>query len=486
MADSYPDKNTLGARTPPHSTEAEQAVIGGLLLDTEAFDKIADFLSKGDFYEKRNRDLYDAICHLNHRGEPCDFITVSNFLKGSKNLDEHTLSYLASLVKETPSAARIEAYAGIVRKHATKRRLIRAATELIDRVYDRDDENNQDLLSYAENLILNVSEENQKANDIQSLAELSKLVWEQLKTRAESTESITGMPTGFSIIDEKTSGLQKGDLIIIAGRPSMGKTSLALNIAEHIAIEKQRGTAVVFSLEMSAHQIVARLLSSVARISQMNMRNGKLSDAEWASLTKWIGIFKKSSLYIDDSSALTPLEICSRVRRLKREHDDLALVVVDYLQLMHADRNVENRAVEISGISRALKSLAREVDVPVVALSQLNRNIESRPKKTKPQMSDLRESGAIEQDADLIMVIYPEYDKTATQDREPQTTDGIVNIDVVKQRNGPTFNTKLTFVGMHTRFENYISEDSIETINNPQPADEPQPITNYGDVDNYY
>ena len=476
MEDFHLDKSTSDARIPPHSTEAEQAVIGGLLLDSEAFDKIADFLSLGDFYEKRNRTLYDAICRLNHRGEPCDFITVSNFLKNSKNLDEHTLSYLASLVKETPSAARIRAYAEIVRKHATKRRLIRAATEVIERAYDKSSEDNQDLLSYAENLILSVSEENQKSNEILSLVELSKIVYDRIRERSESNNAITGMPTGFNIIDEKTNGLQKGDLIIIAGRPSMGKTSLALNIAEHIAIEKTQGTVVIFSMEMSSEQIVSRLFSSVAKINQMNMKSGQLNNAEWASLTKWCGLFKKASLYIDDSNALTPLEICSRVRRLKHEHADLALVIVDYLQLMHTGRNVENRATEISSISRALKSLARETNVPIVALSQLNRSIESRP-KSKPQMSDLRESGAIEQDADLIMVIYEDTDQEETPERS-----GSRVIDVLKQRNGPTFNTKLTFIGMHTRFENHVSEDSIETISNPEPMSEPKPIAHYRDM----
>ena len=284
------------------------------------------------------------------------------------------------------------------------------------------------------------------------------------------------MPTGFNIIDEKTNGLQKGDLIIIAGRPSMGKTSLALNIAEHIAIEKTQGTVVIFSMEMSSEQIVSRLFSSVAKINQMNMKSGQLNNAEWASLTKWFGLFKKASLYIDDSNALTPLEICSRVRRLKHEHDDLALVIVDYLQLMHTGRNVENRATEISSISRALKSLARETNVPIVALSQLNRSIESRP-KSKPQMSDLRESGAIEQDADLIMVIYEDTDQEETPERS-----GSRVIDVLKQRNGPTFNTKLTFIGMHTRFENHASEDSIENIINPQPMSEPRPIAHYRDM----
>ena len=346
-----------------------------------------------------------------------------------------------------------------------KRRLITVATELIELVYNKSSQSSQELLNEAEQLILNVSDENQKTTDLRSLAELVNIVYEQIEKRSKSEEDLSGMPTGFNIIDEKTNGLQRGDLIIIAGRPSMGKTSLALNIAEHIAITKQQGTVVIFSMEMPADQITARLLSSMAKINQMNMRTSKLSSEEWVSLTEWCGIFKKSSLYIDDSSSLTPLEICARVRRLKREHPDLALVVVDYLQLMHVHNNVENRAIEISSISRALKSLAREVKVPVVALSQLNRNIESR--KTKPQMSDLRESGAIEQDADLIMVIYREHDKSNAQGGESKITDGVINVDVVKQRNGPIFNTKLTFIGKYTRFENYISQDDLHSREPP-------------------
>ena len=475
MEDYSFNKNISGAHIPPHSTEAEQAVIGGLLLDPDAFDKVADVLNEKDFYEKRNKDLFKAIYELNHRGEPCDFITVSNFLKSSKNLDETTFSYLTSLVKETPSAARIKTYADIVREHAAKRQLISVATELIELAYSKSDQSSQELLNKAEQLILNVSDETQKTTDLRSIAELSSVVYEQIQERSKSDQLITGVPTGFAVIDEKTSGLQKGDLIIIAGRPSMGKTSLALNIAEHVAIERQQGTVAIFSMEMPAEQIVSRLFSSVAKINQMHMRNGRLNDGEWANLIKWLGIFKKASLYIDDSSALTPVDVCARVRRLKRDHPDLALVIVDYLQLMHMDRTIENRAVEISGISRALKSLAREVNVPVIALSQLNRNIESR--RTKPQMSDLRESGAIEQDADLIMVIYRELDKGNTQEGAT-TTDGVINVDIVKQRNGPTFDTKLTFIGKHTRFENYISEDAMESVAWTAPA----PIKSYSEV----
>ena len=306
------------------------------------------------------------------------------------------------------------------------------------------------------NTVFKKLNERSKKDELKSLAELSNTVFKQLNERSKSDLTMTGLPTGFKVIDEKTGGLQKGNLIIIAGRPSKGKTSLALNIAGHVAIEKQQGTVAVFSLEMPAEDIVSRLFSLLAKINQMNMRDVNLDGEEWASVTKWQGLFKKASLYIDDSSSLTPIELCSRVRRLKREHDDLALVVVDYLQLMHMDRNTENRAVEISGISRALKSLAREIKIPVVALSQLNRNIESR--KTKPQISDLREAAAIEQDADVIMFIYSEQDKEGAPGGKARINDNVVTVDVVKQRNGPIFETKLTFISMYTRFENYISE----------------------------
>jgi len=445
--------DVLGIRIPPHSLEAEQAVIGGLLIDSNAFDKIV--LESHDFYQQRNRDLYDAICKLNRRGEPCDFITVSNCLKNSKKHGEDTLAYLATLAKETPSAAHITAYARIVREHAVRRRLISEATEIIENAHNTSGMDTQALLSQAEQSILGVSGDNNKSSDFRALPELSHFVCEKIDQRSKSDETLTGIPTGFTELDEGTSGLQKGDLIVIAGRPSMGKTSLALNIVEHATLKQQRGTAAIFSLEMPGEQIVFRLFSSLGSINQMRLKTGKLSQEEWASLAKWHRAFQKASLYIDDSSTLTPEEVCSKVRRLKHEHPDLALVVVDYLQLMNSSRNVENRAVEISGISRALKALAKEVDVPVVALSQLNRNIEHRSEKEKkPQMSDLRESGAIEQDADLIMAIYRNQEKGDAQ------VNDVVRVDVVKQRNGPTFGTDLTFIGKYTRFENYIREEA--------------------------
>jgi len=476
MADTRPNKvdygdDALGVRIPPHSLEAEQAVIGGLLIDPNAFDKVV--LESHEFYQKRNRDLFDAICELNRRGEPCDFITVSNCLKNSKKHGEDILAYLATLAKETPSAAHIAAYAGIVREHAARRRLISAATEIIENAHNTSGIDSQALLNQAEQSILEVSGDNKKSSDFRALPELSSFVCEKIDQRSKSDETLTGVATGFTELDEGTSGLQKGDLIVIAGRPSMGKTSLALNIVEHVAFKQQRGTVAIFSLEMPGEQIVFRLFSSLGSINQMRLRTGKLSQEEWTSLTKWHSAFQKASLFIDDSSTLTPEEVCSKVRRLKHECPDLALVVVDYLQLMNSSRNVENRAVEISGISRALKALAKEVEVPVVALSQLNRNIEHRSEKEKkPQMSDLRESGAIEQDADLIMAIY------RNQERGDAQVNDVIRVDVVKQRNGPTFGTNLTFIGKYTRFENYIGEEAVGTHNASQKV-----VTSFDDLD---
>ena len=453
MANHTTTESLATMRTPPHSLEAEQAVIGGLLLDPNAWDKIADLLFDSDFYHERNRILFTAIRELAEDGQPLDIVTVSDSLAKAKRKDENIFLYLSTLAKETPSAANIKAYADIVHRDAVKRKLITAATTVIEHCYNPANQDSQELLNEAEQLMFKVSDDSRKEGDFQSMKDLSASVFQEISKRSESDQSITGVPTGFKEIDEKTDGLQKGDLVIIAGRPSMGKTSLALNIVEHIAIrEKEKsGTIAIFSMEMSAEQITTRLYSSVAKINQSRLRNGQLSHDEWPSMTDWHQRLANTSIFISDSSAMTPVEVCSQVRRLKREHDDLALVVVDYLQLMYVRANVETRAVEISAISRALKGLAREVDVPLVALSQLNRDIERT--RRKPQMSDLRESGAIEQDADLIMMIYRD------SDRDDQSTDSIVNVEIVKQRNGPTFSTKLTFIGQYTRFENYVPEE---------------------------
>lgn len=449
-----------GAAAPgaPHSIEAEQAVIGGLLLDNEAWDKVSDIVTEHDFYSQSNRTLFRAVSGLAESGSPCDAVTVAERLKGelkdgASPADDNTLSYLADLASETPSAANIVAYARIVHENAVRRQLLKVAAGIIEDAHSMAGDS-AELIDRAEQNIFRITDERKrKTADFRPLKLLGQEVYEQVDERRKTPGLITGVATGFREFDEKTNGLQDGDLVIIAGRPSMGKTSFALNIAEHAAVREQGGAVAIFSMEMPAHQIATRFYSSLGRIDQMHLRTGNLNDEEWARLTDWYGRFSDVRIYVDDSPSLTPTEVRARVRRLRREHDDLALVVVDYLQLMRAHGSTENRAVEISEISRSLKALAKEVSLPVVALSQLNRNIESRPER-RPQMSDLRESGALEQDADLIAVLY----RGGEQGEDDNT--GAVDVEVVKQRNGPTFKTRLTFIGKYTRFENYFPEEA--------------------------
>ena len=447
----------------PHSVEAEQAVIGGLLLDDEAWDKVSDILTETDFYSQPNRTLFRAVSGLAESGNPCDALTVAERLKGELKSDsgggartggESTLSYLADLVNATPSAANIVAYAHIVRENAVRRQLLKVAAGIIEDVHSMTD-GSAELIDRAEQSIFKITDAGaRKAADFQALKTLGQEVYEQVDQRRQSPGLMTGVATGFREFDEKTNGLQAGDLVIIAGRPSMGKTSFALNIAEHAAVGQKCGAVAIFSMEMPANQIATRFYSSLGKIDQMHLRTGRLNDEEWARLTDWYARFSDVRIYVDDSASLTPTEVRARVRRLMREHRDLALVVVDYLQLMRSHSTAENRAGEISEISRSLKALAKEANLPVVALSQLNRNIENRPER-RPQMSDLRESGALEQDADLIAVLY----RSGEQGESDNT--GAVNVEVVKQRNGPTFKTQLTFIGKYTRFENYFPEEGI-------------------------
>ncbi len=442
----------------PHSIEAEQAVIGGLLLDNEAWDKVSDIVTENDFYSQSNRTLFRAVSGLAESGSPCDAVTVAERLKGERkdgaaSADDNTLSYLADLVNETPSAANIVAYARIVHENAVRRQLLKVAAGIIEDARSMAGDS-AELIDRAEQNIFRITDDrSRKMADFRPLQALGQEVFEQVEKRSKSPGLITGVATGFREFDEKTNGLQAGDLVIIAGRPSMGKTSFALNIAEHAAARAKCGAVAIFSMEMPAHQIATRFYSSLGRINQMHLRTGNLSDEEWARLTECYKSFSEVRIYVDDSPSLTPTEVRARVRRLRREHRDLALVVVDYLQLMRSHASVENRAVEISEISRSLKALAKEVNLPVVALSQLNRNIESRPER-RPQMSDLRESGALEQDADLIAVLY----RGGEQGEDDNT--GAVDVEVVKQRNGPTFKTRLTFIGQYTRFENYFPEEA--------------------------
>ena len=432
----------------PNSIEAEIAVLGGLILDNESWEKIADILQVNDFYNEQHRKIYSCIVGLVGDNTPFDVVTINEKVNTSD--DKSFSTYLSEIINQTPSAANIKAYANIVREQSILRQLISVSNNLIEKSRDGGIDS-KSLLDEAERTIFNISEESQKTNS--GFQDINKLVQESLKEiekRAENGDAVTGVATGFTDFDNKTTGLQGGDLIIVAGRPSMGKTSFAMNLAEYASLKNDAVTAI-FSMEMSGTQLSTRLISSMGRINQQKIRTGKLTDDDWPRLTNAIALLSKANIFIDDTPALTPTDIRARARRLKREKG-LDLIVIDYMQLMQLSNNSENRATELSEISRSLKALARELDVPVVALSQLNRSLENRTDK-RPIMSDLRESGAIEQDADLIAFIY--RDEVYNEDSPDK---GKAEILVRKQRNGPIFTTTLTFLGECTRFENYTPD----------------------------
>ncbi len=450
-------------RLPPSSAIAEQAVLGGLLIDNETWERVSGIVGENDFYFKENRELFKEISALMADNQPFDVVTLSNRLQKEKTDSTGMLAYLATLAKETPSTANIVAYAKIVREKAVRRRLIGAATGIIEDSYDQElDARN--LLDRAEQAVFDIANEGAGADKsaLMAMPELSVATYDRIEQLGEGGP--VGLKTRFETIDSKTLGLEDGELVVIAGRPSMGKTSFALNIVENVALGKDNKPAAVFSMEMSARQIAMRLFSSLGRISQERLRTGKLHEEEWARLTSTMKLLQKAPIFVDDSSSLTPLDIHTKVRRLKREHKSLGIVMVDYLQLMQTSKVSENRTAEISQISRSMKALAREMEVPVLALSQLNRAVESRNDK-RPMMSDLRESGAIEQDADLIMMIY--RDEVYNEDSEDK---GIAEIRITKQRNGPLFTSKLTFLGQFMRFDNYISESAVAPENAPAPV----------------
>lgn len=432
----------------PNSIEAEIAVIGGLILDNEAWEQIADILQVNDFYNQEHRKIFSCIVNLVNDNVPFDVVTINE--KANTGNDKSFSTYLSEIINQTPSAANIKAYANIVREQSILRQLISVSNNLIEKSRDGGIDSKA-LLDEAEQKIFNISEESLKANNgFQNIKDLVKESLEQIEERAEKGESVTGVATGFSEFDNKTTGLQGGDLIIVAGRPSMGKTSFAMNLSEYASLKNDAVTAI-FSMEMSGTQLSTRLISSMGRINQQKIRTGKLTDEDWPRLTNAVALLSKANIFIDDTPALTPTDIRARARRLKREKG-LDLIVIDYMQLMQLTNNSENRATELSEISRSLKALARELDVPVVALSQLNRSLENRTDK-RPIMSDLRESGAIEQDADLIAFIY--RDEVYNEDSADK---GKAEIIIAKQRNGPIFKTTLTFLGECTRFENYTPE----------------------------
>jgi len=447
----FPDEPS-DPRVPPHSIQAEQSLLGGLMLDNDTWDNVADKVTASDFYRREHRLIFEAIRHLVDEDQPFDVVTLAEALERSGQLaDTGGLPYLGSLAKDTPSAANVVAYAKIVRFNSVLRQLIHAGTRIADLAYSPGDRKANEILDEAERRVFAIAEQLARGGGFREIKSLLVTALERIDRLYNSDERITGLPTGFTDFDERTSGLQQSDLIIVAGRPSMGKTALAMNIAENVALEKQR-PVVVFSMEMPGEALAMRMMSSLGRIDQHRVRTGKLQEDEWPRLTSAVNMLSGTKLFIDDTPALSPTEVRARARRLKREQDDLALIVIDYLQLMQAPESNENRVAEISAISRSLKSLARELDIPVIALSQLNRSLEQRPNK-RPIMSDLRESGAIEQDADLIAFIY--RDEVYNEDSPDK---GIAEIIIAKQRNGPIGTMRMTFLGQYTRFENYISD----------------------------
>ncbi len=449
-----PDYEVESLKIPPHSIQAERSVLGGLMLDNQTWDSVADKVFVDDFYRKDHRLIFSAIEQLAEKQVPFDVVTLSETLETIDELQSiGGLSYLATLAKETPSAANIVAYANIVRDRSVLRQLIHVGTDISDSAFNTEGRDTSDLLEHAEREVFKIAEQRQRGQEggFKSIKNLLASAVDKIETLYEQEGNITGASTGFSDFDDLTSGLQPADLIIIAGRPSMGKTTIAMNIAENVAIQGDKPVAV-FSMEMPGDSLAMRMMSSLGRIDQNKVRTGKLDDDEWPRLTSAINMLAETKLFIDDTPALTPTEVRARSRRLVREHGPLGLIVLDYLQLMQSPSSGESRVQQISDISRGLKALAKELNVPVVALSQLNRNLEQRTNK-RPVMSDLRESGAIEQDADLIVFVY--RDEVYNEDSPDK---GIAEIIIGKQRNGPLGTVRLTFLGQFTRFESFAGD----------------------------
>ena len=441
-----------GLKVPPHSIEAEQAVLGGLMLDNRAWEQIADLITEVDFYRRDHRLIFRSVANLEANDQPFDVVTLSEQLsKTSEQEDAGGLAYLGRLAKETPSAANIKAYAEIVRERSVLRQMIEVGTDIASDAYNPEGRDSKELIDDAERRVFEIAEQGTRVgNGFVGMKKLLAKTVENIDYLYENEGTITGVATGFNEFDEMTTGLQKADLMIVAGRPSMGKTTFAMNVAENAAIAN--GTSVaIFSMEMPAESLTMRMVSSLGRIDQHHLRTGQLTDDDWPRITSAVSILSEAKIFIDDTPALSPSELRARARRLKREHG-LGLIVIDYLQLMQVSGSSENRATEISEISRGLKGLAKELEVPVIALSQLNRSLEQRPNK-RPIMSDLRESGAIEQDADLIVFIY--RDEVYNDDSPDKGTAEII---IGKQRNGPIGTTRLTFLGKYTKFENFIPE----------------------------
>jgi len=438
-------------KSPPQSFEAEQSVIGGLMIAPDSWDKVADRVMADDFYRPDHRLIFATLRELVEARQPLDVITLSEALDSKGELERiGGLVYLGELVKNTPSAANIETYADIIRERALLRQLIAVSRESMDAAFQPEGRSSAQLLAEAENRLAAIAEGRPKDGGPQHITPLLREAVDKIDELFRSEGSITGLSTGFEALDNMTSGLQKSDLIVLAARPSMGKTTLAMNLVEHAVMSSDQAV-VVFSLEMPASSLIMRMLSSLGRINQTRVRTGALEEDDWPKLTQAINKLKDRQLFIDDTPALSPMEMRARCKRIKREQGDIGLIMVDYLQLMQVPGRGDNRVAEISEISRSLKTIAKEFNCPMVALSQLNRGLEQRPNK-RPVNSDLRDSGAIEQDADVIAFIY--RDEVYNEDSPDK---GVAEIIIGKQRNGPIGTCRLTFIGECTRFENMAS-----------------------------
>ncbi len=439
-------------KVPPHSIEAEQSVLGGLLLENSAWDKIADVVTEHDFYRHDHRLIFRSIAVLAEKDEPLDVITLSAWLKDRDELENAGgLAYLGTLAKDTPSAANIKAYADIVREKSVLRQLISIGSEISEDAFNAGERESRELLDEAEKKVFEIAEQGNRKQDFHDIKSLLKQTLANIDELSKSDSSITGASTGYADLDEMTSGLQKGDLVIVAGRPSMGKTTFSMNLAEFIAINDKKPVAI-FSMEMPAQQIVLRMFASMGRVPLSDIRTGKIREEDWPRIGMAVKTFGESKIFIDDTPALSPTELRAKARRLHREHGHIGVIVIDYIQLMQSGSKSDNRAAEVSEISRSLKALAKELECPVVALSQLNRSLEQRPNK-RPIMSDLRESGAIEQDADVIMFIY--RDEVYNEETAEK---GMAEVIIGKQRNGAIGKVRLTFTGKYTRFDNYMPD----------------------------
>lgn len=449
------DTETSRIKVPPHSIEAEQAVLGGLMLDNRRFDEVSEIITADDFYRQGHRLIFGAAERLAAESEPLDVVTLAEFLERAGDIDDAGgLSYLAELAEKTPGAANIKAYAQIVRERSVMRQLVEVSGNIADSAFNPQGRSSDELLDEAERNVFRIAEARTKAGSgPQAINPILTKALSRIEELFESGDRITGLTTGFKDLDDWTSGMQPSDLIIVAGRPSMGKTTFAMNIVEN-ALLSSNEPILVFSMEMPADAIVMRMLSSLGRIDQTRMRSGRLEEDDWPRLTSAVSLLKDKPLYIDDTPGLSPTEMRSRARRIARENNGrLGLIMADYLQLMRVPGSNEGRTAEISEISRSLKGLAKELSCPVVALSQLNRSLEQRPNK-RPVNSDLRESGAIEQDADVIMFVY--RDEVYNEDTQDK---GIAEIIIGKQRNGPIGTVRLAFIGKFTKFEDLAHGD---------------------------